>query len=134
MKKYTLYIGLNDKDSKKQEISTKKAVNTIVSMVVANNLKGCTISQSIGYYLHDDNISMVVEKSLKLELFTSSLKAIKSLISQLKEALNQESICVQISKLDSSKDIKTQVRSLLEDKLLTLVNNHVSDLNDYLAR
>ena len=101
MKKYTLYIGLNDKDSKKQEISTKKAINTIVSMVVSNNLNGCTISQSIGYYLHDDNISLVVENSIKLELFTSSLKAVKSLISQLKTSLNQESIIYQVESINS---------------------------------
>ena len=44
------------------------------------------------------------------------------------------SFYVQISKLDSTKDLKTQVKSLLEDKLLTIVNNHVSDINDYLAR
>ena len=101
MKKYTLYIGLNDKDTKKQEISTKKAINLIVSTVIANHLQGCTISQSIGYYLHDDKKTMVVEKSLKLEVFSSNLKAIKSLISTLKTLLNQETIIYQSEQINS---------------------------------
>lgn len=42
MKKFILFVGLNDKDTKKQKISTKKAINIIVSTIQANRLQGCT--------------------------------------------------------------------------------------------
>ena len=100
MKKFILFVGLNDKDTKKQKISTKKAINIIVSTIQANHLQGCTISQSIGFYTHTNN-TMVVEKSLKVEIFTSNLKAIKSLISTLKTVLNQESIIYQSEQINS---------------------------------
>lgn len=101
MKKYTLFIGLNDKNTFKQEISTKKAISMIVNTVISNNLSGCTIQQSIGYYLHDDKKSMVVENSINLIIYTNKTSNIKTLINQLKSLLNQESIIYQVENTTS---------------------------------
>lgn len=47
MKKYTMFIGLNDKDSKIQEITTIDAYKIIMRIV-----KDCTIQESKGCYTH----------------------------------------------------------------------------------
>lgn len=42
IKKYTLYLGLNDKDSKQQEISTIEAYK-VVSNLISKDFDGGTI-------------------------------------------------------------------------------------------
>lgn len=42
MLKFTLYVGLNDKDSKKQEISTLEAYK-IINKLLLNYTSGATI-------------------------------------------------------------------------------------------
>lgn len=55
--KYTLYIGLNDKDSKVQEI------NTIDAYKIVGRLVGdCTIKEARGLYLHDNLIAIHNDK------------------------------------------------------------------------
>ena len=108
-----------------------KLINTLVSSIDYNQLLADykdSIDNKFPY--------MLITTSLKKQAYNKLLSELSSLITNnpYTNCDLYNSFCVQISKLDSSKDIKTQVRSLLEDKLLTLVNNHVSDLNDYLAR
>lgn len=101
MKKFTLFIGLNDKDTFKQEISTKKAISLIVDTVISNHLSGCTVQQSIGYYLHNNSTNLVIEKSINLIIYTNKTSQIKTLINQLKVLLNQESIIYQVENTTS---------------------------------
>lgn len=56
--KYTLYIGLNDKDSKVQEISTLDAYKMIGALV-----GDCTIQEGRGLYTHQDGTT-VLESTL----------------------------------------------------------------------
>lgn len=51
--KITLYVGLNDKDSKHQEISTVNAYKVAANLASAM-FDGCTISEATGIYKHDD--------------------------------------------------------------------------------
>lgn len=46
--KYTLYVGLNDKDSKLQEVSTINAYKLIVNICKSHKLDGFTIKRSDG--------------------------------------------------------------------------------------
>ena len=87
-KVFTLYIGLNDKDTKKQIISTSKA-----KQLVARICGDCTISNAIGHYTHEDG-QKVTEKSLRVELFCKADNQVKSYCKQLKRILNQESIAI----------------------------------------
>lgn len=40
--KFTLYVGLNDKDSRKQQYTTEKAKDIISKILAENNIEGAT--------------------------------------------------------------------------------------------
>ena len=56
--KYTLYIGLNDKDSKVQEINTVDAYKIVGALI-----GDCTIQEARGLYTHQDG-TQVLESTL----------------------------------------------------------------------
>ena len=93
MEKFTLYLGLNDKDTKKQEINTIEAYK-IVNNVVNNYCDGATIYECQGIYKHD-NGTIVFEKTLKIELMFVDRLTVVSLVKDLNEIFNQESIVLQ---------------------------------------
>ena len=100
MRKITLYIGLNDKDSKQQEISTLDAYK-----VINNTLQvGSTITEGRGIYTHEDG-TVVSEVSLVVELLdfdhTLTDKWVRGKVNALKAILNQESIAVQEQEVKS---------------------------------
>ena len=99
MKKYTLYMGLNDKDSKVQQISTLEAYK-IVSNLVAKEFDGGTIYEADGIYKHEDG-NIVVEKTLKIELLFAEESKVKRFCETLKAMFNQESIAVQMEEINS---------------------------------
>lgn len=94
MKKITLYVGLNDKDTKLQEVSTIDAYKMVSNIIGV----GCTITEGRGIYKHEDG-TVVTEVSLVIELldFDNSLNKewVKSKVEQIKTILNQESVAVQ---------------------------------------
>lgn len=100
MKKITLYIGLNDKDSKIQEVSTLDAYKMVLNTIGV----GCTITEGKGIYKHDDG-TIVTEVSLIVELLdfdnTLSKGWVKNKVNQIKAMLNQESIAVQEQEVES---------------------------------
>lgn len=94
--KYTFYIGLNDKDSKVQEI------NTIDAYKIVGRLVGdCTIKEARGLYTHKDG-TQVLETTLVIEIidFAGTLN-VRPLVQTLKTALNQESIAVIVESVNS---------------------------------
>lgn len=100
MKKITLYIGLNDQDSKIQEISTLDAYKIVTKIIGV----GSTITEGKGIYKHEDG-TVVTEVSLIVEMLdfdnTLSKGWLKSKIDQIKTSLNQESVAVQYQEVDS---------------------------------
>lgn len=94
MKKITLYIGLNDKDSKVQEVSTLDAYKMVSNIIGV----GSTITEGRGIYKHDDG-TVVSEVSLIVELLdfdnTLSKGWVKNKVEMIKAMLNQESVAVQ---------------------------------------
>lgn len=86
--KYEIFIGLNDKDTKKQMVSTEDAM-----MTIHRHVGDCSMSLIQGYFTHADG-SMVVEKTIKCEVFGMSDSEIHAIVEKLKELLNQESILV----------------------------------------
>jgi len=93
IEKFTLYLGLNDKDTKKQEISTLEAYK-VVSNLIAEDFHGGTIYEACGIYKHDDG-KIVEEKTLRIELLFTTFDKVKNLVGILKKAFNQESVAVQ---------------------------------------
>lgn len=100
MRKITLYIGLNDKDTKLQEVSTLDAYKMVSNVIGV----GCTITEGRGIYKHDDG-TVVSEVSLVVELLdfdnTLNREWVKSKVEQIKTILNQESVAVQEQEVKS---------------------------------
>ena len=95
MTRYTLTIGLFDKDTKKQKISSDMALR-IVSDLVVQTVGYGTIYNGNGIYTHI-NGSIVVEPSLVYFVDgENDLKnKVKTLAWQIKKALNQESVMLE---------------------------------------
>ena len=100
MEKFTLYLGLNDKDTKQQIISTIEAYK-IVSNMIANRFDGGTIFEANGIYKHD-NGTFVTEKTLRIEILFADFEDIKNFVNDLKEIFNQESVAVQREEINST--------------------------------
>lgn len=99
MIKFTLYVGLNDKDSKKQEISTLEAYK-IINKLLLNYTNGATIFEATGIYKHDDG-TFTTEKTLRIELLFVDRAVVLEIVEQLKKILNQESIAVSAENIES---------------------------------
>jgi hypothetical protein len=91
LKKFTLLIGLNDKDTKKQVVSFTKAKE-----LVLKTCGDCTISKAKGYYTHEDG-TKVNENTLRVELLFKADNEVLSMCKKLKKELNQESIALSYS-------------------------------------
>ena len=93
IKKYTLYCGLNDKDTKRQEISTLEAAK-VVRNACLSFADGATIFEADGIYKHNDG-EFVAEKTLRVELMMVEQPTVRRIVDTLKVILNQEAIAVQ---------------------------------------
>ena len=102
MKRYTLYLGLNDKDTKTQKIDTIEAYKVCQNMC-ADFFGGGTIFSAKGVYKHDDG-SIVIENTLRIEVleFNNSIREqVRDFVGTLKSVFNQESVAVQIEQVNS---------------------------------
>lgn len=97
--KFTLYLGLNDKDTKVQEISTLEAYK-IVKNLIAAKFDGGTIYEALGIYKHDDG-TIVNEKSLRIELLFAEDAQVHEFVNLLKSMFNQESVAVEKQLINS---------------------------------
>ena len=99
MKKATLYIGLNDKDTHRQEVETVEAYK-LVQRELVRAVGGGTIYAADGIYTHDDG-TIVIEKTLRVEIIGAADPAIMGLVQVLKTILNQESIIIQREQVET---------------------------------
>lgn len=98
--KVILFVGLFDKDSKAQEISTIDAYK-IASNLLTDIIGFGTITEAVGIYTHDDG-TIVNEPTLRIEVSGIELEPMKRLAIALKQAFNQESVGFEIVKSDFS--------------------------------
>lgn len=99
MVKYTVYMGLFDKDSKRQEYDTITAYKMIQN-IATKTFDGATISEANGIYKHD-NGDIVVEPTIRIELLFTDLETVKGFCNELKGMFNQESIVLQVEEVNS---------------------------------
>ncbi len=99
MLKITLYLGLNDQETKRQEIKTLDAYK-IVSNLMAKEVGGCSIGEIEGVYQHD-NGEIIHEKSLEIKLFGVTKTKANSLAQTLCGLFNQESVIVEVTQVSS---------------------------------
>ena len=92
--KIILFLGLFDKDSKAQEISTLDAFK-IASNLLTDIIGVGTITEAVGVYTHDDG-TIVNEPTLRIEVSNVELEPMKRLAIALKQAFNQESVAFEV--------------------------------------
>jgi hypothetical protein len=100
MLKFTVIAGLNDKDTKQQEITTAEAYNRIIKVLHNNNVEGATFTECKGLYIHN-NGTAVFENSIKIELLFITEETAKNICKELKTELNQESVVLEVINLNS---------------------------------
>ena len=95
MLKIDLFIGLNDKDSKKQETTLKGAKSIINSALIENGINYYTLIECQGCYMQEVektiNCMMVINENLE----GATIKKLKKAIKRIKNELNQESIMMK---------------------------------------
>lgn len=98
--KYSLYLGLNDKDTKTQKIDTLEAYKILCNLLKSYNVEGFTVYNAHGFYVHDDG-TFTLENTLKIELMFVDEKTIDNIIKQCKIIFNQECIIKQVEEVTS---------------------------------
>lgn len=93
MEKISFYIGLNDKESKRQELTTIDAYKIVENVFCTFSEYGATIQECRGIYKHG-NGEKVIENTLYAFCYDLEEKTIENIVTVLKQALNQESIMV----------------------------------------
>lgn len=100
MKKYTLSIGLNDKDSKTQEISDTESCLRIIESLNESLIDGYTIYNADGFYTHE-NGAQVNEKTIIVDIVNEKKEKILKACKSIKRKLNQESVLIQEYNIES---------------------------------
>lgn len=90
-----LYIGLNDKDTKQQELSNLEAKAEISAILFRYFPNGFTLQECQGMYKHDDG-TVVCENTIKVILLCCNTGMLFEVIQDLKNKLNQECIAVEM--------------------------------------
>lgn len=96
MEKITVFVGLNDRDSKKQEVSFSTAIS-LLSQYIAQAVGVGTLSEAAGVYTHD-NGETVQERTIKAEFYVEDREPVMEFVRFAKSILNQESVAVEVSK------------------------------------
>ena len=101
MYKYQFTVGLNDKDSEKQEIKTSDAKN-IISNILLNDFEifAFTMIDCYGVYKMQSTGAIVQEASVRIEIASDEQIPELNIIDALKKALNQESIMIVTSEAE----------------------------------
>lgn len=89
----TYYIGLNDKDSHKQEKTTQEALNIIEDVMDLSGIESYTTNVAQGHYKRE------LENTIKVELAGMVLG--ENYINLLKDRLNLECIMVICKECES---------------------------------
>ena len=89
-----LYIGLNDKDTKQQELTNLDAKAEISTILFRYFPNGFTLQECQGMYRHEDG-TVVCENTIKVTLFNYEFVGISDVIKEIKNKLNQESVATE---------------------------------------
>lgn len=91
---YNIYVGLNDKNTYKQEIKASEAMKKIKKIVTVE-VGGATFSNAFGYWV-DDLGNETKENSIVVKIVDCNDDKIESICTKINKALNQN--CVMVEK------------------------------------
>lgn len=94
--KYLLYIGLNDKDTNNQEITTKEA-RTIINSICLKYIDGYTVVEANGGWTNETGLQ-VQENTLVYTIYGISEETLTKIMDEIIIKLNQSSILVEVQK------------------------------------
>ena len=92
--KYTLYVGMNDKDTK-QPVYTLKEAKQVMFMIVRKYTGGCMFYEAEGCWYDEDKKTMLSENTLVCVLLDTEPEAVKSIMDEALKAFNQSSILLE---------------------------------------
>lgn len=93
-KKFTLFLGLFDKDSKTQKINTLESYRILKNLLISTGFDNASVFETTVIHKHE-NGSVLIEPSFKIEITDFDGIEIRPLIEKLKAVFNQESVVVQ---------------------------------------
>ena len=99
MIKTTICIGLLDKDTKRQEITTLDAFK-VAANIFAETTGGATITEGTGVYTHDDG-TIVIEPTLVCVIYGANTEQVERAANMAKVALNQEAVTIEVTESNS---------------------------------
>ena len=97
-KRYTISVGLNDKDEKVQKIQTEKIVRLVTHCCKGYGMAFSAYLQE-GGYVHD-NGEYVLEKSVCLVFIDPDERLVEEVGKDLCAFLNQESVMVTVDEVE----------------------------------
>lgn len=95
--KYTIYIGLNDKDTYSQKISTGEAEKK-VNAIALKYVDGFTRFLGKGAY-KDDKGAVTYENTLVYTFYSATDEQMKSIMEEVLKELNQNSVLIEKQKV-----------------------------------
>ena len=98
-KKYTMYLGTNDKDTLKQELPTE-TIREQMHEICMRHADGYTVSIMEGYY-RDEAGNPTHEITLVYVFFDTPLESVKKIMDEALVKFNQSSILLEESKSKS---------------------------------
>jgi len=96
--KYTLYVGLNDKDTYQQEIPTERA-EALVTEIALRYVEAFTLIGARGVWTDELGVP-TYENTLVLEFLYATEEQIDQIMAEVPVALNQNSILVERQEVD----------------------------------
>lgn len=90
-----LYIGLNDKDTKRQKLTNLDAKAEISTILFKYFPNGFTLQECQGMYKYDDG-TVVCKNTIKVILFDYYMGLVSDVVKDLKLKLNQECIAIEL--------------------------------------
>ena len=96
-KRYTISVGLNDKDEKSQKVQTEKVLRLVTNCCRGYEMAFSSYLQD-GGYLHD-NGEYVLEKSVCIVLVEPEEQLVEEVARDLCAFLNQESVMVTVDEV-----------------------------------
>lgn len=96
LKKVTICLGLNDKETKTQIIKTGDAKRVLTGLI-CSRFFGATVTTCSGIYTHDDG-TQINENSFSIVLYFVEDKQVRDFAGELCRVFNQESVTIETVK------------------------------------
>ena len=96
--KYTMYVGLNDKDTNMQVFGYAEAKEAMF-MIAKKYTEGATFQEAQGYWYDKETERTYTENTLVCVFMDTKPEAVKSIMDEALKVFNQNSILIETSEV-----------------------------------